>query len=40
MFDPMFNDPTLDAIPLVLAVIGFAVGFYWIYRSWKDIEDN
>ena len=30
----------LLAIPIALALIGFAVGWYWIYRIVKDVEDN
>ena len=40
MFDPMFSDPIVEAIPFVLGFIGFAVGLYWIHRITKDIEDN
>ena len=42
MFDPMgaTGDSILQWIVLGLAGLGFLVGWYFIYRSWKDIEDN
>ena len=41
MFDPMFaGDPILQLIPWIIGISGLLVGFYWIYRITKDIEDN
>jgi hypothetical protein len=40
MFDPMFANDAEKLIPIALALIGFAVGWYWIYRIVKDVEDN
>ena len=40
-FSPMGAiDPLVQAIPWVLGLIGLGVGFYWIHRITKDIEDN
>jgi hypothetical protein len=41
-FPPMGvpGDSILQLAPLVLAFIGLGVGFYWIHRIAKDIEDN
>jgi hypothetical protein len=40
MFDPMGGDPILELIPWAIGLAGLIVGFYWIHRIIKDIEDN
>lgn len=41
MFDPMFaGDPILQLIPWGIGLLLALIGFYWIYRITKDIEDN
>ena len=42
MFDPMYagDGGLLELILLGLAGLGFLVGWYWIRRAWKDVEDN
>jgi hypothetical protein len=37
--DPFLRD-LLQIAPLAIGLVGFLVGFYWIYRITKDIEDN
>ena len=40
MFDPMGGDSILQLIPWAIGIAGFIVGFWWIQRITKDIEDN
>lgn len=41
MFDPMFGpDPIIALIPWAIGFVLAVLGFYWIYRITKDIEDN
>jgi hypothetical protein len=41
MFDPMnAGDPILGLIPWVIGIALMLVGFWWIHRIVKDIEDN
>lgn len=44
MFDPMYvPDPFFEFVGVVLPVlafVGLGIGFYWIHRIIKDIEDN
>ena len=41
MFDPMLaGDPILGLIPWAIGFAGLIVGFYWIHRITKYIEDN
>jgi hypothetical protein len=36
----MGADTSLNELLFVLGLIGLGVGFYWIHRITKDIEDN
>ena len=44
MFSPIgTGDPLVELLelaPLVIAAVLALIGFYWIYRITKDIEDN
>ena len=41
MFEPMFaGDLVPQLILWGIAIAGFVVGFWWIHRITKDVEDN
>ena len=42
MFDPMgsADGGVLELLLLGFAGLGFLVGWYFIRRAWKDVEDN
>jgi hypothetical protein len=33
-------DEIVRQLPIILPLIGFSIGFYWIHRIASDIENN